>query len=67
MEGTRFPNPTTVTTTKNARGTVGTYFQSHRMPAGYIYRLKPLQYRSAQPLETSFGILQEIVVQVYQS
>ena len=43
------------------------YFQSHRMPAGYIYRLKPLQYRSAQPLETSFGILQEIVVQVYQS
>ena len=32
-----------------------------------IYRLKPLQYRSAQPLETSFGILQEIVVQVYQS
>ena len=56
-----------VTTTKNARGTVGTYFQSHRMPAGYIYRLKPLQYRSAQPLETSFGILQEIVVQVYQS
>ena len=44
-----------------------TYFQSHRMPAGYIYRLKPLQYRSAQPLETSFGILQEIVVQVYQS
>lgn len=52
---------------KNARGTVGTYFQSHRMPAGYIYRLKPLQYRSAQPLETSFGILQEIVVQVYQS
>jgi len=40
---------------------------SNRMPAGYIYRLKPLQYRSAQPLETSFGILQEIVVQVYQS
>lgn len=32
-----------------------------------LYRLKPLQYRSAQPLETSFGILQEIVVQVYQS